>query len=296
MKELVHARFKGRYPRVLTIEKVLLFFGFTRAAGDLKRLVADFIAMQIDPVTGLVQRRVFFETLIEYLRLEFPDFETTGELGDVDSTKLVVSVGDLAFLNFFNATSHALGDSVLKRVSGILMSESKNSWLGRLGGDEIGIWTSIGLNRALEMKKEAERKISSEPDHYVDTEYATAVDVKEFVERHSEIERTYSVLAQIFFDIAMARAQITKCYKRLDILIRAFLTNDGSYQKLIPYGRKGAGNVTDRQIESFARSVNNGTDVSIPCMEFALRFREEAMQGDPYEQAIFIVASKIFYE
>lgn len=274
-------------------------------AENLGALIADFITSRIDPITGLVQRRVFFETLAEQLEEDFPDFRKSGTIDHtVDSP--VVLVGDLAFLNLFNSISHERGDEVLARVGSILAKHFPDCWVGRLGGDEFGVWNGdYMLSDILHRKVLAETEITTEPDgsyevtaigQYIDIEDATLRDVFLYQQMGGTIHPSYSALAQVLFNIAMTRAQVTKCYKRLTLLIQASLLNDGTYEKLIPYARKGAGNVTDKEIQDFATIASTNEDVSPRCLQFAIDRRRLSIEDDLNASKIFEVATRIFYE
>jgi diguanylate cyclase (GGDEF)-like protein len=116
----------GFFGAVLVVMTVLLIRAGTRQ----ERLVAALQQQaQIDSLTGLVNRRVFDETLEASVRAPV-DFGTALVLIDVDSFK---SVND--------SHGHPVGDDVLVHLAAVLSQQvrGKDALLSRLGGDELAV-------------------------------------------------------------------------------------------------------------------------------------------------------------
>lgn len=296
MKDRIIAADKMRLPKMYLLLNWFKKFGPKEFAEELEKVLSDRIYSHIDMVTGLVQRRYFMQELTQEVIRQFPELHEKGILPSTSS--IVVLVGDLAFLNFFNATSHKLGDEVLARTGKILLTEFSEAIVSRIGGDEFAIITANSLSDTLDRKKSAQKAIEEAPLNILDIEYATIDDIRALVNLHPfpNKGRRVKFVVQALTDIAMARAQIAKYYARIGLLVDAHLAQDGLYEELINYARKGAGNITDETVRDFARRTEKGEDVSLDCLTYALNVKAASSQGNPYEEAVFQVAKSIFIQ
>jgi diguanylate cyclase (GGDEF)-like protein len=117
----------GFFGAVLVVMTVLLI----RAGTTQERLVAELQHQaQIDALTGLVNRRVFDETLEASVRAPASTDGTALVLIDVDSFK---SVND--------RHGHPVGDDVLVHLAAVLGHQVRgdDTLLSRLGGDELAV-------------------------------------------------------------------------------------------------------------------------------------------------------------
>lgn len=293
MKDRIVAADRLELPRMYWLLTWFKRLGLKNLARELEKILTERVENYIDPVTSLVQRRYFMRELTREVTQQFPDLEAKGVLPHTST--ITVLVGDLAILNFFNATSHKLGDEVLSRTGKILLDEFDQSVVSRIGGDEFAIFCTDEIAEVLERKKSAQTKIEEKPLNILDIEYATIDDVRALLVLYPlPDERRVKFVVQALTDIAMARAQIAKYYARISLLIDAYIARNGLYEDIIGYARKGAGNITDEAISEFALRTEQEDDVSLDCLAFALNAKAASGRGDLYEEAIFQVAESIF--
>jgi diguanylate cyclase (GGDEF)-like protein len=116
----------GFFGAVLVVMAVMLI----RAGTTQERLVAALQHQaQIDALTGLVNRRVFDETL-----------EATVRAPDVAGTALVLIDVD-SFKSVNDSHGHPVGDDLLVHLAAVLRQQvrGKDALLSRLGGDELAV-------------------------------------------------------------------------------------------------------------------------------------------------------------
>ena len=293
MRKKVEATNREKFPKMYWLLDWFEERGLTGFAQELRHILEDRTEDSLDPVTGLVQRRYFMRDLMQNANAQLPELEESGILSK--DCRIIVFAGDFAFLNFFNAQSHARGDEVLYRAGEILVEVFPNCLVCRFGGDEFVILIIDPLPIALQRKKRAQSMIAEEPYNILDIEYATMDDVKELLNLFPlPKERRVKFVVQALIDIAMARAQIAKCLERIKLLIDAYIADTGIYEELIDYARKGAGNISDSEVRVLAAQAKAGQNISLDCLAFALNAREKKMSGDLYTEAVFKVAENIF--
>lgn len=255
----------------------------------------DRIDSDIDQITGLLQRRYFMKELTIAVKKHFPRL-AEGVLPD--DGNLVVLVGDLAFLSYFNAISHNTGNAVLSRVGTILHKyfEPHGAAVGRIGGDEFAVFMESSPDKALQIKEEISAEVKEEDRHILDIEFATVSDVRDLeklILLPDELRVKWVVNALV--DIAMARAQIVKYYARIGYLSSVYVNDQPFFKLLINHARKGAANITDAELMDFVRRMESGEDISLDCLKFAIQRKQENMTKEgQYETAIFTVAVKMF--
>jgi diguanylate cyclase (GGDEF)-like protein len=295
MREYVEHLTREEFPLVYRFMRISgRIPGMRRYARELSLLWDAYIGTSIDPVTELVQRRLFMRELTKTVMRCLPGLETEG-LPPQRPSDLEVLVGDLAFLNYFNSVSYAWGDEVLHRVARIVREEFEGDVVCRYGGDEIAIWSLRRLSDVIESRDVAQAAIAGEPNHGLDIEYASLSDVYAFTQIFPlPEERRVKHVVQVLVDIAACRAQIAKYYARIEFLIKLWIGGEGGYQEFITYARKGAGNITDEHVSDFAMRWQSGENISEACLGYALTAKGASMQGDPREEAIFEIAASIF--
>lgn len=103
-----------------------------------------------DPMTGLMNRRTFLDTLDEQL-----------ELMETNDKSLAVLYIDIDRFKLINDTfGHQAGDSVILEVAQRLQTELKNDgFVGRMGGDEFVI-TLLNISEQQQVERFAEQLIS----------------------------------------------------------------------------------------------------------------------------------------
>ncbi len=294
MRHKVEAMIRREFPIMYRSLGLLKQLRLRKVSSELARLLNDRIEDNIDPVTGLVQRRFFMKALMREVTEKMPGFENSGTLPD-SVIRVTVLFGDFAFLNYFNSLSYSMGDQALARTGQILGDKFSTSLVCRQGGDEFAILSTDSLGDVLERKEVAQRLITAVPYHQLDLEYATMADVRDLLALFPlPSERRVKFVVNALTDIAMARAQIAKYYERLGLLIKLYLARNGLYEELVTYARKGAGNINDEEVAAFAKQVEAGDDVSLDCLAYALNAKGTAAKGSPYEEAVVKIAEKIF--
>lgn len=294
MRHKVEAVIRGEFPIMYQLLSFLQKIRLSKVSGELAHLLNERVKDNLDPVTGLVQRRFFMQALMREVTDKLPGFENSGILPD-SVIRVIVLFGDFAFLNYFNSFSYSMGDQALARTGQILGDEFSSSLVCRQGGDEFAILSTDSLGDVLQSKESAQRLITAVPYHQLDLEYATMADVRDLLALFPlPSERRVKFVVNALTDIAMARAQIAKYYERLGLLIKLYLARNGLYEELITYARKGAGNISDEEVAAFAIRVEAGDDVSLDCLAYALNAKSTAAKGSPYEEAVVKIAEKIF--
>jgi diguanylate cyclase (GGDEF)-like protein len=294
MREKVKSVVQKEFPIMHKVLKLLQLFGPRSLATELSQLLDERIEDNLDPVTGLVQRRFFMRALMQEVGKQLPELETSGMI-PVRLPSLIVLVGDLAFLNYFNSISHRMGDQVLTRTGQILNDEFSTGIVSRIGGDEFAVLTTDLLGVVLETRDMAQILISATPYNQLDIEYATIADVRDLLTLFPlPEERRVKFVVNALIDIAMARAQIAKYYERVALLVKTYLEDKSLYGEIINYARKGAGNITDAEVEKFAERVSSGDDISQDCLTYAITVKQKSAEGSPYDQAVMVIAQLIF--
>jgi len=115
-----------------------------------------------DDLTGLVNRRVFESTLVDFLDLTSKrDSTATLCFIDLDQFKLVNDGG-----------GHEAGDQLLKNIADTFSRLlGDDALVARLGGDEFGVILQTGINPALEQINHLIRHISSTPFDWKQRKY-----------------------------------------------------------------------------------------------------------------------------
>jgi diguanylate cyclase (GGDEF)-like protein len=287
-------RYLGALKGVLLLQKI----SADDYADSIKMLLRDFLMSNIDTVTDLVQRAFFFARLIEALKTMFPHFEETGEFTlPFEADQFGVAMGDLAFLGYFNKQSHRKGDAILRRVARLLAKYfRKLGWVVRYGGDEFAILFLRCLESEIaRLLTKVQDDFGKRPMHYIDMGYATLVDVEDYFSRCGvPSERRIKRVAQVLVDVAMARAQIAKISTRILLFTKLYAQKPKQYQKYIGTARKGAGDITDHEIEAFATRFTGGEDLTQVALEYAFNVKWNAMRGDAHDACVFAVAKSFF--
>jgi GGDEF domain-containing protein len=285
-----------RHGDVVQSEVDIRLAGQTARADAIMQLLDDYVGVLIDSVTGLVQRTFFFMRLTETLQGLYESVSGNTDALFKKYSRWGLLVGDLAFLNFFNSISHSFGNEVLAWLGKVLTTLFPHCWVGRLGGDEVGVfnpdYASDGYETGLAAMQEI---LAGEKLRRVDLGEATLGDVAELAKIHPlPDDRAIKFITQALFDIAMCRAQIAKYYARLEFLVRILRDSPELYANIIDHARKGAGGVSDAEVQGYLDRSNNGDDLTVELFLRALETKAASMRGDPYEEAVFRVAESVF--
>ncbi len=270
---------------------------FVNAAHSIEQMFQKLVISSSDSVTGLVQRTFFFERLMETLEEKLPHFEKTGECVWAPDVEVNFIAGDLAFLAYYNAMSHAKGDEVLVRMAQIFKHRFIDSWVARMGGDEFAAFTTTPVQQTYAMMQAVSEEVSEKPLQYLNLGHASLADVWTFFEGYGvPTTRRLKTAANVLADIAMTRAQIKKIYERIDLFVDLYRRHDGSYEDLVAVARKGAAGVEDTHIAEWAIRLEAGENIAPECLIFALEKKRTAMRdAGPYYAAIFEVAERTFF-
>lgn len=246
--------------------------------------VADLEKAKVDPTTKLKMRRYFFDALKKDLsgllgkeKEEISDKDWLAffceEEKDFRDVNMTVMMSDVSFLSLANKDGHYSGDSLLRKIGEIVDKENIDGY--RYGGDEITSIFKLDYQWVQEKVKKLQEEINNSKNvsnldlyklkPHLDVGLASldeAVTVFRTIAKDEEFGQEYlnkdtvSVLDEfedVWVAIADKKAFIAKGHTRIALLVDRFKKDEDNYKKIIDYLRKGGYEISDGQVEDFAK-------------------------------------------
>jgi GGDEF domain-containing protein len=306
----VETYLSGRFPLLSKVTKVIRFLWPRLGAEleDLQNLSAD---LATDDLSGHHVRKLFYLRL-QGLLAPIADMVLAGDV----CMPIVLVLFDMAMLNFANKAGHDAGNNYIRRVSAALSRAEKELYLrgatlvfvGRLGGDEFGL-VCVGLSKSVvdDVVKQAQEEVKKVDLEHLDAGSSELSDVHLVASQrgeHGEIlvssepgRGTLRAVQRRLDLIADERANIAKATARIHLMawLRAFASPQ-VYEEVLLFGMKAISDIEEMQIIGFAERMRAGEDPWLDILAVALDMRSKVAQGDPFRQAISLVAERDFRE